>query len=70
MQYVNLGKTGLKVASRSSAFRFKGRRDIDEQRIEQQQAVPREKGPAVTAPANPLHSGKPTHAMPSLAALM
>jgi serine/threonine-protein kinase len=28
-----LGKAGLKVASRSSAFRFKGRRDIDERQI-------------------------------------
>ncbi len=28
-----LGKTGLKVASRSSAFRFRGRKNIDEQQI-------------------------------------
>jgi serine/threonine-protein kinase len=28
-----LGKTGLKVASRSSAFRFKGRKNIDERQI-------------------------------------
>ncbi len=28
-----LGKAGLKVASRSSAFRFKGRKDIDERQI-------------------------------------
>jgi serine/threonine-protein kinase len=28
-----LGKTGLKVASRSSAFRFRGRKDIDDRQI-------------------------------------
>ena len=28
-----LGKTGIKVASRSSALRFKGRRNIDERQI-------------------------------------